>query len=88
MKQIALACLGYEQTYKLLPPRSIYGTTPICSSVSAITSATVLIAPFMEQNKIAQQINYGYPWWYWDWDVGAQQRRRHGGRKTPGSSTA
>ncbi len=66
MKQIALACLGYEQTYKLLPPRSIYGTTPICSSVSAITSATVLIAPFMEQNKIAQQINYGYPWWYWD----------------------
>lgn len=64
MKQIALACLTYEETYKVLPPRSIYGTSPATAQFGALVATTVLISPFIEQNKIAGQYNYSYPWWY------------------------
>lgn len=66
MKQIALACLTYESTFKVLPPRTIYGTSPLDTSGALYKKVgeLPLLLPFLDQSKFANQWNYDYPWTY------------------------
>ncbi|HUY33250.1 MAG TPA: DUF1559 domain-containing protein [Pirellulales bacterium] len=66
MKQVALACLTYEASFKVLPPRTIYGTSPLDPTGALYKKAypTSLLLPFLEQAKYANQWDYDYPWTY------------------------
>lgn len=65
MKQIALAALNYEATYKVLPPRTIYSFTPVTgTNIATVTSTAALLIPYLEQAKITNQLNPSVPWWY------------------------
>jgi prepilin-type N-terminal cleavage/methylation domain-containing protein/prepilin-type processing-associated H-X9-DG protein len=66
MKQIALACLTYEQTFKCLPPRTIYALSPLNpgGGLYKLTGVGVIILPYLEQQKYISQWNYNYPWCY------------------------
>jgi len=63
LKQIALAMLSYESAHRVLPPRAIYSflTNP---QGDAYTAPTALLLPMLEQQKMTNQWNYGFPWCY------------------------
>ena len=62
LRQIGLAMLNYEQTYKVLPPQAIYVADG--SKSYKYTGAATLLLPYFEQQKMAEQWNYGFPWCY------------------------
>jgi prepilin-type N-terminal cleavage/methylation domain-containing protein/prepilin-type processing-associated H-X9-DG protein len=71
MKQVALACLNYEASFKVLPPRTIYGFSPLDPGSAGnkgkpykLTGELPLLLPYLEQGKYANQWNYTYPWCY------------------------
>ncbi|HVA45234.1 MAG TPA: DUF1559 domain-containing protein [Pirellulales bacterium] len=63
LKQIALATLGYESAHRVLPPGTIY-TSVSHPQGDACTAPTTLLLPYLEQNKIANQWNFNFPWCY------------------------
>lgn len=61
MRQVMLAALNYESTFKRLPASRISSTSNLLGPASSI-SVHARLLPYMEQNQIFQLINFGVEW--------------------------
>jgi prepilin-type N-terminal cleavage/methylation domain-containing protein len=74
LKQIALAALNYESTFKKLPPGSLQGAMPAAAGFPQASSSTkgpmvgvlALLLPYIEQGPLDSLMRNGMPAGYFD----------------------
>lgn len=65
LRQVSLACQGYEHLHKVLPSGAVSQPNPQATATTPHTfyrwSALALITPFLEQGNIHQQLDFSKP---------------------------
>lgn len=61
LKQLSLAVLNYEATYKIFPPSAVFRNANIDTDTEHWANWVILILPFIEQQALYDSFNLAYP---------------------------